>query len=338
MDSKAKVTTPSILTEAQVEKEIEVAAEPVHGPIVYCYLTFETQLPLPTCHFPSCGTTAPEPPDLRPYESPFTWSESRKSLLIWLSCIATVFTAYSAGCYGAVSQQTETEWGISQTASYLGITMFTTGFAIAPMVLAPFSEINGRRPVFISTGIIFVTCQVCCAVTRSFPGMLVARFFVGVGGSTFSTMIGGVISDIYHAKDRNTPMALFSGSALFGTGLGPLVSGLIAQHLDWRWVFWIQVITCGSIILAILLFFKETRGSVLLSRKAALLNKWYEAREEIGLFGFDVLTSDNDSKTESQRLRWKVKSDEERETLAKMIGISLYRPFRMSLRSLGNHH
>ena len=79
------------------------------------------------------------------------------------------------------------------------------------MVLAPFSEINGRRPVFIATGVLFVICQLCCAITRSFGGMLAARFFAGVGGSTFSTMVGGVISDIYHKEDRNAPMALFSG-------------------------------------------------------------------------------------------------------------------------------
>lgn len=102
------------------------------------------------------------------------------------------------------------------------------------MVLAPFSEINGRYPVFVGAGIVFLVCQICCAVTRSYAGMLVARFWVGCGSSVFSTMVGGVVSDLYHAEDRNTPMALFSGGALFGTGLGPLVSGFIAQNAHWR--------------------------------------------------------------------------------------------------------
>ena len=60
------------------------------------------------------------------------------------------------------------------------------------MVLAPFSEINGRRPVFIVSGLLFVLAQLFCAVTRLFSGMLIARFLAGVGGSTFSTMVGGV--------------------------------------------------------------------------------------------------------------------------------------------------
>ena len=185
-------------------------------PIIYHYLTFDTDLPTPTTLTSDDrnASLAPEPPDLHSYVSPFLWSESRKTFITWLSCISTVVTAYSAGSYSSAAAQMSAEWGVSEIAVLVGITMFTTGFAIAPMVLAPFSEINGRYPVFVATGTLFVICQLCCAVTTSYPGMLVARFFVGVGGSTFSTMVGGVVSDIYHAEDRNTPMAIFAGGAL----------------------------------------------------------------------------------------------------------------------------
>jgi len=299
-------------------------------PPVYHYLTFETELPPPSLLVSpkSSGQPLPEPPDLRKCVSPFTWSESRKTVTLWVSCAVTVVTAYTAGSYAAAVGSMSEEWNVSEQAIYVGITTFTTGFAIAPMVLAPVSEINGRYPVFVATGILFVVCQLSCAVTQSYAGMLVARFFAGVGGSTFSTMVGGVVSDIYHTKDRNTPMALFTGAAFLGTGLGPLCSGFLAQNVHWRWVFYTQVITCGLCILAVILFFKETRGSVLLSRRAQVLNAWYEALEEAGHIGVMMPVGDDGSKMRSQRIRWKVKSDEERESLAKMIGISLYRPFR----------
>lgn len=66
------------------------------------------------------------------------------------------------------------------------------------------------------------------------------------------------------------------------------------------------------------------------------MNEWYETREKAGLVGFDVAIED-ESKKECQRIRWKVKSDEDRESLSKMIGISVYRPFRM-LTSLFDRH
>lgn len=322
----------SVLTHG-TEQDIRHTTFQDAEPIIYCYLTFDTELPSPstlTSTRPG-AVPPPEAPDLRNYGSPFIWSESRKTLTLCLSCISTVVTAYTAGSYSSAAAAMSEEWDVSQEAVLVGITTFTTGFAIAPMILAPFSEINGRYPVFVATGILFSVCQLCCAVTRSFPGMLVARFFAGVGGSTFSTMVGGVISDIYHAEERNTPMALFAGGALFGTGLGPLCSGFIAQNVNWRWVFWHQVISCSLCILAVIIFFKETRGSVLLSRKAHIINDWYESREKAGYVGFVMPSAAGGIKGRSQRIRWKVKSDEERESLAKMIGISLYRPFRKCL-------
>lgn len=302
------------------------------SPIIHHYLTFETPLPHPSTKFSAkaSGTAAPPQPDLKKFTSPFEWSQSRKNFTIWLSCIATMITAYTAGSYSPPAAQMSAEWNVSEVAILVGITTFCAGFAIAPMVLAPFSEINGRYPVFVAAGILYFICQICCAVTHSYPGMLVARFFVGCGSSVFSTMVGGVVSDLYHAEGRNTPMALFSGGALFGTGLGPLVSGFIAQHTNWRWVFWVQVITNGILITAVTIFFRETRGSILLSRKAQCLNKWYEEREHLGYFGFEMPVGEPGSETTSpQRIRWRVKSDEERESLSKMIGISVYRPFHL---------
>jgi multidrug resistance protein len=317
--------------DSEKDREDEFMEEDDSWPITYHYLTFETELPNPTSINPKSPnrTPAPELPDLVKYTSPFLWSHARKQFILWLSCLATLFTAFTAGAYSPGAAQMTEEWHVSEVAILVGITTFTAGFGIAPMLLAPFSEINGRRPVFIASGLLFVICQLCCAVTQSYGGMLVARFFVGVGGSTFSTMVGGVVSDIYHTADRNTPMALFSGAALCGTGLGPLVAGFIAQNTSWRWMFWLQLIMDGVLMAIVVAFFKETRGSVLLSRKGKALNDWYQQREEAGYYGVQMPVESKPGEFVSQRIRWKVKSDEERTSLGKMIAISCYRPFHL---------
>lgn len=79
----------------------------------------------------------------------------------------------------------------------------------------------------------------------------------------------------------------------------------------------------------VVLFFKETRGSVILSRKAKGLNKWYEGLEQAGYYGMTMPISTESEKGLPQRIRWKVKADEERSSLLTMIKISLHRPFHM---------
>lgn len=167
---------------------------------------------------------APPAPDLARFTDPRRWAAGRKNVMLFLSCVATLLTAYCAGAYSPAAGLLAAEFGVSTTAALVGITTFTTGFAAAPMVLAPFSELNGRYPVFAASGLVFVAFQAASGLVASLPAMLVCRFLVGVGGSTFSTMVGGVIADIWPKEERNTPMALFSGAVLLGTALGPLVS------------------------------------------------------------------------------------------------------------------
>ncbi|KAI9870019.1 MAG: hypothetical protein M1823_008875, partial [Watsoniomyces obsoletus] len=71
--------------------------------------------------------------------------------MTYLSCSVNAVAAYASGAYASPEAQLIAKWGVSHVVYNLGITIFTIGFGIAPMILAPFSEINGRRPVFIAT-------------------------------------------------------------------------------------------------------------------------------------------------------------------------------------------
>ncbi|KAJ6437337.1 putative reverse transcriptase [Purpureocillium lavendulum] len=358
------------------------------APIAYYYLEFDTHLPtLPLQHHGPSGdsrngdgsTSAngldglPPCPDLRPYISPLRWGPARKNLLLALSCIATFLTAYTAGAYSPPATIIAHDLDTTRTVVLVGITVFCLGFAFAPMALAPISEIWGRYPVFVVAGLIFVVFQAVCSVMPNIAGMLIARTLVGVGASVFSAVVGGLIADLYDKEDRNTPMALFSGAVLAGTGAGPLVSTALIDDvadptLAWKWTFWHQVIMDFVLVLAIILFGSESRASVLLSRKAKVLNAWYEKLERRGVYGLWVAepsemavaasapggmqtptvamrsdprcsprlkgpAGDDDTPTESrlQRVRWVVRADEERPPLPKLISLSIRRPFHLLL-------
>ncbi|PYH48547.1 MFS transporter [Aspergillus saccharolyticus JOP 1030-1] len=293
--------------------------------IIYLNLTFDAKLPLPSQNF-----KVPRP-DLTKLVSPHDWSPKHKICVTWISCIATLFASFAASCYSPGAKQMAGEWHISEVASLVGITTFCCGFAIGPMFLAPFSEITGRKPVFIGTAILLLICQICCSVTRSYSGMLVARFFAGIGGSTFSTMVGGIIADLYPPKERNGPMTLFSTAALFGTGLGPLICGFIGENTSWRWIFYLQIIIAGMICLGVMIFFRETRSHIVLSRRAKILNGWYEALEAEGCFGVRFPQEDEASEDRPRRIRWKVDEERVQSSLIQLLWTSIHRPFLLLL-------
>ena len=184
--SKETLNGPTSLPEAEVYEHAEPKITATVQDIEYLYLTFSTEVPtIPI--FPSEASPAEFPPcpKLKQYDNPFSWSKTRKNVMTYVSCTTNICAAWSAGSYAYPAEQLEKEWGISYVAYIVGISIFTYGFGFAPMILAPFSEINGRRPVFIVTGVLFVICQMCCALTQSYGGMLAARFWAGVGGCTW---------------------------------------------------------------------------------------------------------------------------------------------------------
>jgi MFS family permease len=289
-------------------------------PIVYLTLTFDTPLPIPNLSDQS-GTNGQNraiasdhprllsSPDLTRFTDPFFWPASRKRLLLTLSCFATFITAYAAGSYSPPAQIMADDLGTSKLVTLGGITTFCFGFGLAPMLLAPLSELYGRYPVCVAAGVVFVISQIACSFMPNATGMLIGRLMVGTGGSVYSSVVGGVIADIYQKEERNTPMAIFSGAVLVGTGVGPLIASIMVERigkiddtLAWKWIFWHQVVS-GSILVAALAFFwHESRACVLLAGKAKALNKWYDAREKAGFFGMWVDESsagDNDTLIES---------------------------------------
>lgn len=73
---------------------------------------------------------------------PFRWGNTKKNVTLALCCASTFVAAYTAGAYTSGLAQMEVEWNMERVPLLVGVTCYTTGFAIAPMFLAPLSEVG----------------------------------------------------------------------------------------------------------------------------------------------------------------------------------------------------
>ena len=143
--------------------------------------------------------------------------------------------------------------------------------------------------------------------------------------SLIPAKVGGVVTDLFNPRSRGFPMSIFA-TASFSGGLGQLVSGFIVPVRGWRWIYWHQLIINGCLMLVIALFFKETRGSVLLSRKARALNLLLQHERSAKSSPDSSIRSEEKGRT--VKVRWKVEEDEKRQSIPHMIKSSLTLPFR----------
>lgn len=162
------------------------------------------------------------------------------------------------------------------TSSYLEtfvVSIFILGFAFGPLIIAPISEVYGRRPVYILGNLFFCILIICCAVSNSL-GMLIAfRFLAGCAGSIPITLGGATIGDMFSADRRGAAMAVWGMGPLLGPTIGPLIGGYLSADKGWRWIFWLQSILSGTTFMLGSIFLQETYSVVILERKAASLRK-----------------------------------------------------------------
>jgi predicted MFS family arabinose efflux permease len=94
-------------------------------------------------------------------------------------------TAYSSG----ISRMTD-EFGVANVVGQLGLTTFNCACAIAPLFLAPFCELVGRREVFLSAYFGFTVIFILIADAPNIGAVLAGRLLSGIFGSCGTILVG----------------------------------------------------------------------------------------------------------------------------------------------------
>ena len=121
------------------------------------------------------------------------------------------------------------EFSVSQEVVTLGVSLFVLGFALGPLLWAPFSELYGRQIVFLGTYTAFMAFNAGVAGADSIYSLLILRFFAAAFGSSPLTNAGGVIADIFTANERGLAMSIFSAAPFMGPVLGPIIGGFLGM-------------------------------------------------------------------------------------------------------------
>ncbi|KAI0123468.1 major facilitator superfamily domain-containing protein [Xylariales sp. AK1849] len=206
-------------------------------------------------------------------ENPLNWSPWYKRSITTMLNLMTLFiglatTAYSSGISSMVA-----DLNASNEQGQLGLFTFNIACAIAPMILAPFCELVGRKVVYAGAYLCFSLLFIGLALAKDISTIIGLRLLLGHFGSVGTILVGGTFDDMYPPHKRGRPMAVFSFVAIFGTVAAPVYAGFIDQFLGWRWIEGIQGLANIPLLICVFLFFPETRGVVRLHKRAKQLRK-----------------------------------------------------------------
>ncbi|KAI9032016.1 MFS general substrate transporter [Hyaloraphidium curvatum] len=204
--------------------------------------------------------------------NPHNWGKRRNWILTVSNSILVLNATLASSAPSGVVRPILAELGGTVLQGTMLIALFVLGYVVGPLFWAPASEVLGRRPVNVVSGVGFFFFNLGCALVHSMGGMLALRFLAGTFAAAALTNAGGIIADVWMPQDRAMPMSVFSMMPFLGPVLGPVISGYMGLSYGWRSVFYFLVTFSGLCAVATF-FMPETYHPVLLTAKARAIRK-----------------------------------------------------------------
>ncbi|CAI7594678.1 unnamed protein product [Penicillium bialowiezense] len=207
-------------------------------------------------------------------KNPQNFSSGKKWALLSLVSAMTLVSPLASSMFSPAISFMAAEFGeTDETILSFSVSIYLLGYTFGPLLLAPLSEIYGRRVVLSGANWFFVVWQIGCALAQNIETLIVCRLFAGIGGSGCLTLGAGVIADLFPTEQRGMATAIWAMGPLVGPVVGPIAGGFLGEEAGWRWVFWLLLIAGGAMALGMELLNEETYAAVLIRWKTEKMAK-----------------------------------------------------------------
>jgi EmrB/QacA subfamily drug resistance transporter len=115
------------------------------------------------------------------------------------------------------------------------------------------SDLVGRRVVYLTGLVVFALSSLICGVSPNAATLITFRAVQGVGAAAMFATTVALINATYSGRDRGSAYGIWGAVSGAAAAAGPIVGGVLTQHLSWRWIFLVNVpISVLAIVLSLL--------------------------------------------------------------------------------------
>jgi MFS family permease len=197
----------------------------------------------------------------------YGWPSWKKWTILTVVFVVQVSMNFNASSVGNAVQGISNEYGVSLPAARLAQSLFLIAYGIGSELWAPWSEgLLGRWQVL--QGSLFLVNIWCVLVAASpnFASVVIGRILGGFSSAGGSVTLG-LVNDLFKVDVHGYALNYVVLSSVGGSVVGPVVGAFIEANLNWRWVFWVQLIFGGATQIAHM-FIPETNPEVIMTREA----------------------------------------------------------------------
>jgi EmrB/QacA subfamily drug resistance transporter len=120
-----------------------------------------------------------------------------------------------------------------------------TAYLLAATVTIPIwgraSDLYGRKRLFQAAIAIFLTGSALSGAAPSLEWLIAFRALQGLGAGGLMTLAMALVADLVPPRERGRYQGYIQMVFVVASVAGPLLGGLFADHLSWRWVFYVNL-------------------------------------------------------------------------------------------------
>src|SRR5581483_2549332 len=141
------------------------------------------------------------------------------------------------------------------------VTGYALTFAAFMLTGGKLADLLGRRLVFMLGLVVFTGASLACGLAPNGGFLIGARVVQGLGGALMNPATLSIITATFPPRERGKAIGIWAGVSAMALAIGPLVGGLLTEHVNWNWIFFINVPLGVAGLFAIPVFIEESRDT-----------------------------------------------------------------------------
>jgi EmrB/QacA subfamily drug resistance transporter len=166
---------------------------------------------------------------------------ARKWWTLVLISIATFMLLLDITVVNVALPDIQRELGASLSSLQWVVDAYSLTLAAFLLTAGSLGDRLGRRRVFTIGFALFTFASFLCGIAGDPTLLNLARGLQGVGGAGMFATSLALIGQEFHGKDRATAFGVWGATIGGAVAVGPLVGGLITEHLGWEWIFFVNI-------------------------------------------------------------------------------------------------
>ena len=135
----------------------------------------------------------------------------------------------------------KSDLGIGTSELEWVVTAYALTFAVLLLTGGKLGDLYGRRLIFTIGLVVFTASSLACGLSSTATELIAARAVQGVGSALMMPATLSIITATFVARERGAAIGIWAGVSAMALAIGPLLGGVITEHISWNWIFYVNV-------------------------------------------------------------------------------------------------